>query len=105
MDATSSASSSSLAQVVLATLAVTLLNPQVYLDTLVMLGAIGSLQESPVGFYVGATIASFVWFFGLVSAAGALAPRLKSPRAWQWVDGIIAVIMLLVAWQLLTLTV
>ncbi|WP_348814382.1 LysE family transporter [Halomonas sp. H10-59] len=104
MDAASSASSASLAQVVLATLAVTLLNPQVYLDTLVMLGAIGSLQESPVGFYVGATIASFVWFFGLVSAAGALAPRLKSPRAWQWVDGIIAVIMLLVAWQLVTLT-
>ena len=57
MDVASSASSASLAQVVLATLAVTLLNPQVYLDTLVMLGAIGSLQESPVGFYVGATIA------------------------------------------------
>ena len=95
--------STTLGSVIVATLAVTLLNPQVYLDTLVMLGAIGSLQDSPLGFYMGATMASFTWFFGLVALARALAPRLTSPRAWQWVDGAIAAVMLLVAWQILTL--
>lgn len=88
-------------QVIVATLAVTLLNPQVYLDTLVMLGSIGSLQQDPLGFYVGATLASFCWFFALVGAAGYLAPRLASPRAWLIIDGAIAVIMVMVAVQLL----
>ncbi|ALM52304.1 LysE/ArgO family amino acid transporter [Halomonas huangheensis] len=88
-------------QVIVATLAVTLLNPQVYLDTLVMLGSIGSLQQDPLGFYLGATFASFCWFFALVGAAGFLAPRLASPRAWQVIDGVIAVIMVVVAVQLL----
>lgn len=91
-------------QVMLATLAVTLLNPQVYLDTVVMLGAIGAVQSHPVAFYAGATFASFAWFFALVGVTGYLAPRLKSPRVWQVIDGSIVAIMLVVAWQLLSLT-
>src|SRR5690554_4472571 len=50
-----------------ATLAVTLLNPQVYLETLVLLGAIGAVQPSPWAFFVGAAMASFGWFFGLAA--------------------------------------
>ncbi|MGO2415587.1 MAG: LysE/ArgO family amino acid transporter, partial [Cobetia crustatorum] len=83
-----------------ATLAITLLNPQVYLDTLVMLGAIGAQQTSPVGFIIGASLASSGWFFGLVAGAGWLAPRLTSPRAWQCIEAFIAIILLWVAWQL-----
>lgn len=90
-------------QVIVATLAVTLLNPHVYLDTLVMLGSIGSLQQDPLGFYLGASLASFGWFFALVGAAGYLAPRLASPRAWRIIDGTIALIMVLVAVQLLNM--
>ncbi|HET8790310.1 MAG TPA: LysE family transporter [Modicisalibacter sp.] len=87
--------------VMLATLGVTLLNPQVYLDTLIMLGAIGAAQASPLGFYLGAAVASFGWFFGLVAAAGWLAPRLASPTVWRVIDGLIAVILIVVAWGLL----
>lgn len=96
----SNALKANLGKVLAATLAVTLLNPQVYLDTLVMLGAIGAQQPSPESFIVGASLASFGWFFGLVACAGWLAPRLTSPRAWQVIEAFIATILLWVAWQL-----
>lgn len=86
--------------VLVATLAVTLLNPQVYLETVVMLGAIGAVQPSPGGFFVGAAMASFGWFFGLVAAAGWLAPRLENPMAWRIIDGLVAVMMGWIAWRL-----
>ncbi|MHB0777208.1 LysE/ArgO family amino acid transporter [Halomonas sp. WWR20] len=88
-------------RVVLATLGVTLLNPQVYLDTLIMLGAIGAAQASPLGFYLGAASASFGWFFGLVAAAGWLASRLANPWVWRIIDACIATLLILVAWRLL----
>ncbi|MCH4563510.1 MULTISPECIES: LysE family transporter [Halomonas] len=84
----------------LATLAVTLLNPQVYLETLVVLGSLGAMQPSPGGFLFGASLASLGWFFGLVAAAGWLAPRLVSRRAWQVVDGVTALVMAGVAGRL-----
>lgn len=87
--------------VILATLGVTLLNPQVYLDTLIMLGAIGAAQASPLGFYLGAAVASFGWFFGLVAAAGWLAPRLATAAVWRVIDGLIAGVLVIVAWRLL----
>mgnify|MGYP003852784579 CR=1 FL=1 len=96
----SNALKASLGKVLAATLAVTLLNPQVYLDTLVMLGVIGAQQPSPESFIVGASLASIGWFFGLVACAGWLAPRLTSPRAWQVIEAFIATILLWVAWQL-----
>ncbi|WP_355659889.1 LysE/ArgO family amino acid transporter [Halomonas salifodinae] len=86
--------------VVLTTLAVTLLNPQVYLDTLLLLGTIGALQPSPLGFMIGAALASCAWFFGLVGAAAWLAPRLASPRTWRLIDLGIAAMLGWVAWQL-----
>ncbi|WP_136255015.1 LysE/ArgO family amino acid transporter [Onishia niordana] len=89
-------------EVLWATLAVTLLNPQVYLDTLVMLGVVGALQESPGGFFMGAALASFGWFFGLVAAASWLAPRLASPKAWRVIDTLIGITMAVIAWRLLS---
>lgn len=86
--------------VLAATLAVTLLNPQVYLETVIMLGAIGAVQPSPVGFFIGAAMASFGWFFGLVAAAGWLAPRLENPLAWRVIDTLIALTMTWIAWRL-----
>jgi len=82
------------------TLAVTLLNPHVYLDTVVMLGAIGAVQASPGGFYAGAMSASGLWFFGLVAAAGWLAPRLAHPGVWRGIDAVIGGVLLLVAVRL-----
>ena len=89
-------------RVLSATLAVTLLNPHVYLDTVIMLGAIGAQQTAPMAFAVGASMASVGWFFGLVGGAGWLAPRLAEPRYWQAIEGVICGILLLVAWQLAT---
>ncbi|MFQ3789754.1 LysE/ArgO family amino acid transporter [Halomonas sp. A29] len=83
-----------------ATLAVTLLNPQVYLETVVLLGAIGAVQPSPLGFFIGAAMASFGWFFGLAAAAGWLAPRLANPRVWRAIDLVIGLILAWVAWRL-----
>ncbi|MBZ9559992.1 MULTISPECIES: LysE family transporter [unclassified Modicisalibacter] len=88
-------------RVVAATLAVTLLNPQVYLDTVVMLGAIGAVQASPMGFYLGAMVASLLWFFALVAAAGWLAPRLAHPGVWRVIDGLIGTVLIVVAGHLL----
>ncbi|WP_110655763.1 LysE/ArgO family amino acid transporter [Salinicola halimionae] len=86
--------------VAIAALGVTLLNPHVYLDTVVMLGIIGGQQSSPAGFVMGASLASLLWFFGLVGLARCLAPRLQTPRWWQGIDIAVGAIMLLVAWQL-----
>ncbi|MCI0511412.1 L-lysine exporter family protein LysE/ArgO [Chromohalobacter marismortui] len=89
-------------RVLMTTLAVTLLNPHVYLDTLIMLGAIGAQQAVPLAFVVGASMASLAWFFGLVGGAAWLAPRLADPRYWQAIEGAICAVLLLVAWQLAT---
>ncbi|MEA3252023.1 MAG: LysE family transporter [Pseudomonadota bacterium] len=83
--------------VIATTLAVTLLNPQVYLDTLIMLGAIGAVQAEPAAFYAGAIVASCLWFFSLVATAGWLAPKLASRWVWRVIDGVIGVVLLMVA--------
>ena len=96
LDATSKSVSSSRA-VILTTLAVTLLNPQVYLDTLLLIPAIGAQQSSSVGFVAGASSASVLWF-GLLAFTGAtLSPWLAKPAAWRFIDGIIGAMMAAIA--------
>ena len=71
-----------------ATLAVTLLNPHVYLDTLVLLGGISGqfpAQERYL-FGAGAMTASFAWFLVLSLGAGLLAPLFRHPLAWRILD-------------------
>jgi L-lysine exporter family protein LysE/ArgO len=83
-------------------LALTWLNPHVYLDTLVLLGSIAN-SRGPVDrwwFAVGALIASTVWFLGLGLGARFAAPLLTTPRAWQVLDLLIAATMLAVAAKL-----
>ncbi len=83
-------------------LALTWLNPHVYLDTVVLLGSVGS-SRGPArwSFAAGAVVASTLWFSALGLAARLLAPVFARPGAWRVLDGIIAVVMTAVAAGLL----
>ena len=83
----------SLKAVVFTTLAVTLLNPQVYLDTLLLIPAVGAQQEDATTFVAGASSASILWFGLLAWGGSALAPILARPLAWRIIDGVIGVMM------------
>lgn len=73
--------------------AFTLLNPHVYLDTVLLVGSIGAQQPVAlqVWFIAGASTASLVWFGLLGYGARWLAPWFGRPRAWQILDGLIGV--------------
>jgi len=83
--------------------AFSLLNPHVYLDTVVLLGSIGSQQAPGLRpwFGLGAVLASFSWFFSLGYGARYLAPVFARPLAWRVLDGAIAFIMWGIAASLL----
>ena len=83
-------------------LALTWLNPHVYLDTMVLLGSIAN-SRGPVDrwwFAVGAMVASTLWFLGLGFGARFAAPLLTTPRAWQVLDLLIAATMVAIAAKL-----
>lgn len=83
------------AGVVLACLGFTFLNPHVYLDTVVLLGAMAN-QHADAGrwlFAAGAAGASVAWFTSLGFGARRLGPVFARPVAWRWLDGCIAVVM------------
>ncbi|TLF50400.1 amino acid transporter [Halomonas urmiana] len=84
-------------RVMLATLAVTLLNPQVYLDTLLLIPSIGAQQQSTVTFAAGTITASILWFSLLAWGGAALSPWLSRPLAWRAIDGTIGVMMAAIA--------
>ena len=75
--------------------AFTLLNPQVYLDTVLLVGSIGAQQPAPLQgwFAAGASAASLLWFSALGFGARWLAPWFARPRAWQVLDVLIGVTM------------
>lgn len=79
--------------------AFTLLNPHVYLDTVLLVGSIGAQQPQALrgAFIAGACSASALWFALLGYGARALAPWFARPRAWQWLDALIALTMLALA--------
>ena len=80
-------------------LALTWLNPHVYLDTVLLLGSLSARlpYEGRVAYAGGAILASFVWFFALGYGARLLAPVFRAPAAWRVLDAIIGTIMLLIA--------
>ncbi|OWP49317.1 LysE/ArgO family amino acid transporter [Pseudomonas nitroreducens] len=86
--------------VLLAALAVTLLNPHVYLDTVLLIGSLGAQQAAPGAYAMGAASASLLWFFTLALGAAWLAPWLARPATWRLVDLMVAVMMLGMAAQL-----
>ena len=80
--------------VILTCLALTWLNPHVYLDTVFLLGTVANTHgEDRWLFAAGAMLASVAWFFGLAYGARFLSRWLSTPGAWRILDGIIAVVM------------
>ena len=75
--------------------AFTLLNPHVYLDTVLLVGSIGAQQPAPLQgwFAAGASAASLLWFSALGFGARWLAPLFARPRAWQVLDALIGLTM------------
>ncbi len=95
---------SSLRGALLTTLALSLLNPHVYLDTVILLGSIGGRypDEGRYWFGAGAALFSFIWFFSLSLGARWLAPLFQKPLAWRILDGLVCLMMWTLAALLLS---
>ena len=80
----------------------TFANPHVYLDTVILIGSIAQQfsGELKFGFTIGASLASFVCFFGLSYGAKFLAPIMQNPNSWRILDVVIAAIMFSIAFKL-----
>jgi L-lysine exporter family protein LysE/ArgO len=80
----------------------TFANPHVYLDTMVLIGSISQqfYENEKISFALGASLASFVFFFSLAYGAKLLAPKMQSPSSWQILDFLIALIMFTIAIKL-----
>tara|TARA_R110002110_G_scaffold122424_6_gene298637 strand:- start:667 stop:1296 length:630 start_codon:yes stop_codon:yes gene_type:complete len=81
------------------TLSVSLLNPHVYLDTVVLLGGISAQYEeaSRLWFAAGAMMASVIWFYAIGYGAFLAAPLMRTRMAQRVLDGLVALIMFTVA--------
>ena len=92
-------SDDSLKKVVLTTLAVTVLNPHVYIDTVVLMGGISAQFEDTnrMMFGIGACLASVLWFYILAVAGVKLAPIFSKPITWRMLDVSVGTIMWAVA--------
>jgi L-lysine exporter family protein LysE/ArgO len=90
-------------QAVRTLLAVSLLNPHVYLDTVILIGGIAGRYpgEARLGYTLGAIAASAAWFSTLGFGARLLQPVFARPMAWRVLDAVIAVIMFAIAASLL----
>ncbi len=81
----------------------TLLNPHVYLDTVLLVGAVGAAQPAGgrLAFVAGAGSASALWFAALGYGARLLAPVFRRPAAWRVLDGLVGATMLALAGELM----
>ncbi|MGM1018096.1 MAG: LysE/ArgO family amino acid transporter [Actinomycetota bacterium] len=87
-----------LAPVLLTVLALTWLNPHVYLDTVLLLGSVAATQgDDRWLFATGAVMGSFLWFTALGFGARYLGRWLRTPRSWRMLDAGIAVVMIVLA--------
>ncbi|MBT0340157.1 LysE/ArgO family amino acid transporter, partial [Vibrio campbellii] len=88
--------------VILGALAVTVLNPHLYLDTVVILGSIGGQFEGNdrIAFAMGTIMASFVWFYTLSLGAAKLGPTLSKPKVKKGIDIAVAAMMFTIAFVL-----
>jgi L-lysine exporter family protein LysE/ArgO len=93
--------SGNLQAAILTCLAFTFLNPHVYLDTVLLVGASAPHEgNARLAYGIGAILASFVWFFSLGYGARLLEPVFKDPNAWKVLDTIIGIVMLMIAFGL-----
>ena len=78
----------------------TWLNPHVYIDTLILIGTVSIRFEDTVQFGMGACLASILFFFSLAFGARILSPLMRSKKAWQILDVIIALVMFTLAYSM-----
>lgn len=80
----------------------TFANPHVYLDTMILIGSVSQqfYENDKISFALGASIASFVFFFSLAYGAKLLAPKMQSSSSWRILDFLIALIMFTIAIKL-----
>ncbi|MDM8535956.1 LysE/ArgO family amino acid transporter [Desulfobacterales bacterium HSG17] len=93
----------SLQSAIIATLAITLLNPHVYLDTIILLGSISGQYQGNgrIFFGAGAMSASFIWFFSLSLGGQMLAPFFRKKAAWRLLDSLVCATMWIIAFSLI----
>jgi len=95
------AAAGSLRRALLTCLALTWLNPHVYLDTVVLLGSISAQYDDTLAFGAGAVTASFTFFFALGYGARGLAPLFRRPASWRVLDAVVGLTMWGIAAKLL----
>ena len=80
----------------------TFANPHVYLDTMVLIGSVSQqfYEHDKISFALGASLASFVFFFSLAYGAKLLALKMQNPSSWRILDFLIALIMFTIAIKL-----
>lgn len=93
----------SLKAVLAFTFAVSVLNPHVYLDTVILIGGLAAqfAADQRLYFGLGALSASGLWFFGLAYGARLLEPLFRNPTAWRVLDIIIGIVMWAIALSLI----
>lgn len=103
LEADGAARAPSRSRAVFTALALSLLNPHVYLDTVVLIGGIAGQYAAATRpwFAAGAMSASLLWFYGLALGARRLAPLFKKPAAWRILDLVICAVMWSIAASLL----
>jgi L-lysine exporter family protein LysE/ArgO len=99
LEAAATGGARSLAAVLAQAAAFTLLNPHVYLDTVLLVGAVGARQPDALRplFVVGACAASLAWFAALGYGARWLTPWFAKPAAWRWLDALVGLTMFALA--------
>ena len=103
LETTSEAPSQDIKVVITTVLALTFLNPHVYLDTVLLISSIASPYSNTdrLVFTLGAISASFIWFFSLGYGARLLTPLFAKKSAWKILNIIIALVMWWIAYQLI----
>jgi L-lysine exporter family protein LysE/ArgO len=99
LEADGAAGGGSLKAALATALALSLLNPHVYLDTVILLGGVAARYPGAerLAFALGAMLASGLWFYGLGYGARRLAPFFASPRAWRLLDAFVGCVMAAIA--------
>ena len=91
-----------LSKIIIVCLALTWLNPHVYLDTVVLIGSISTqFEQTKLYFTLGVITASWFFFFSLGYGARVLIPVFANPKAWKVLDVVIALIMWSIAISLM----
>ena len=80
----------------------TFANPHVYLDTVILIGSVSQQfsGNNKLAYVLGASLASFVFFFSLAYGAKFLSPIMQRPIAWRLLDSFIAFVMLTLAFKM-----